>query len=122
MAKEKNKTQYRLYAHSVDDDGIRYAQNVRFGRITREYVLVYVPTRISGWPEITDDNVKILNADDQKWLLHCNMELIAEEMAKQSSEFGVDMKNAIDELEKALKAEKEVLLKDEQRQPDQRTE
>lgn len=121
MAKEKNKTRYRLYAHGVDADGVRYAENVRFGRITREYILVYVPIRISGWAEITDDTVKIISAEDKAWLLNCNMELIAEEMAKKTSEFGVDMKNAIAELEKALKAEKEGLL-NEQKESEQGTE
>lgn len=114
MAKEKTKTQYRLYAHSVDDDSIRYAQNVRFGRITRDYVLVYVPAKLSGWPEITDENVEIITAKDRKWLFNCNMTLISEEMAKKSSDFGVDMSNAIEELEKALKAEKEKLTNEQQ--------
>lgn len=122
MAKEKTKTQYRLYAHSVDDDSISYAQNVRFGRITRDYVLVYVPAKLSGWPEITDENINILAANDRKWLFNCNMTLISEEMAKKSSDFGVDMSNAIEELEKALKAEKEKLTNEQQTESDQGTE
>lgn len=122
MAKEKTKTQYRLYAHSVDNDSLRYAQNVRFSRITRDYILVYVETKLSGWPEITDENINILAANDRKWLFGCNMTLISEEMAKKSNEFGVDMSNAIEELEKALKAEKAKLTNEQQTESDQGTE
>lgn len=122
MAKKDNKTQYRLYAHSVDGEAVTYAQNVRFGRITRDYVLVYVDAKLSGWPEITDENVNILTANDRAWLFNCNMTLISEEMAKKSSEFGVDMGNAIEELEKALKAEKDKLTNGKQTESDEGTE
>lgn len=122
MAKKDNKTQYRLYAHSVDTESVKYAQNVRFGRITRDYVLVYVMANLASWPEITDENVNILTANDRAWLFNCNMTLISEEMAKKSSEFGVDMGNAIEELEKALQAEKDKLTNGKQTESDEGTE
>lgn len=107
MNKTKNKTAYRLYANSVEDETLKKAQKLRFNRITPGYLLVYTTKEIKDWPEITDENVNILTGADRQWLFECNMELITEEMARKSGSFGVDMHKAIAELENALIREKE---------------
>lgn len=105
----KKKIQYRLYANNVTDFNITIAEKNRFNRITADYLLVYTPDKMKNWPEITDDTVNILTDTDRKWLFECNMILISEEMAKEGSDFGVDMQRTIDELEKALKRERELI-------------
>lgn len=109
MAKSKDKTSYRLFANSVCDENVEFAKSKRFNRITTEYLLIYTSETVKGWPEITDNNINILTDKDRQWLFDCNMELIAEELAKRSEKFGIDMDIAVAELEKALSQEKESL-------------
>ena len=113
----KRKIHYRLYANNVTDETVGIAESGRFSRITADYLLVYTKTKMKDWPEITDDNVSILTNADRKWLFECNMELIAEEMSKTENNFGVDMQRTIDELEKALNRERELIKNNE---PEQR--
>ncbi len=107
--KNKSKTQYRLYANSISDNNVEFAGEQRFSLITPDYLLIYTTDKVKGWPEITDDNIYVLTERDRKWLFECNMELIAEEIAERGGRFGIDMEKAIEELENALKREKESL-------------
>ena len=88
----------------VRDRGLSYID-----KSLPEYLLIYTSETVKGWPEITDDNINILTDKDRQWLFDCNMELIAEELAKRSEKFGIDMDIAVAELEKALSQEKESL-------------
>lgn len=105
----KTKT-YRLYAMRMSDDSISKAVGERFNRITPDYVLIYTDG------EKPDNSVLLKDADasrltdgDQRWLLDCNMVVIAEEAKKHEAEFSQELSERIDALEKFLKAEKEKL-------------
>lgn len=102
------KISYKLYALDANKDGVEAASRERFSRITPFYALVYV----SGEPpegavEITRSETHRLSEKDEQWLLDCNTAILAEEMKKHESEIAADMKERLERLEKALRAEKE---------------
>ena len=98
------KTTYRLYCLDITEKNIEYASQVRFSRITPNYILVYIPDEIlKGAVEITDKEVNELTETDTKWLQDVNMVLIAEEIKGQSKErFLGALSTLFDQLEQRL--------------------
>ena len=98
------KVTYRLYCLDITEKNIEYASQVRFSRITPDYILVYIPDEIlKGAIEITDNEAKNLTETDTKWLQDINMVLIAEEIRGQSKErFLGALSTLFDQLEQNL--------------------
>lgn len=108
------KKEYRLYALKVDRKSIEAAMRERFNRITPDYILVYTDGK---QPEhsiiMEEDDSKRLNDADVRWLLDCNVVIIAEEMKRREPELSEKISERIDALEAALRAEKEKMMKEE---------
>lgn len=106
---DSEKKHYRLYVQRTTIEHTAGIHNERFNRITQEYIFVYTMREMNGWAEITDENANVLSQQDREWLFGCNMVLIAEEMKDKNNKFGVDMNTVIEELEKALQKERNLL-------------
>ncbi len=100
-------TEYKLYALRLNSDSISTAQNTRFARATKDYVLVYSDKAVKGGTEITESNLYRLSKDDVKWLRDCNYVIIFEETKKKEKEIANALGEKIELLEKSLKEEKE---------------
>ena len=97
---------------AVNTDSMALAQKERFARITPEYILVYVKRRMTGLPEITEKNTDIMSDKDRQWLRDCNMALIGEEVAHGRNDFISEMSRKVEELERALVRQKELVEND----------
>ncbi len=102
------KIRYRLYALSVDKNGMEQAAEQRFSRITPFYILVYVNGDApEGAVEITQTETHRLSKQDERWLLDCNVVILAEAARKHEKDIAADMSRRLDRLEAALKHEME---------------
>ena len=111
MAKRKKnknaKIKYRLYAFPPTEENLHMVEKYRFYRITSKYILLYYGGhRIINYNEIKDNDLHYLSYADKRWLLDCNMAIIAEETVKHKDVVATNMGLMLDRLETALQAEK----------------
>lgn len=112
---------FKLIALRPDETSISIAMNVRFGRITPDYVLVYVEeNKIIEWVGlqpyiiIGESEKERLSERDKEWLLGCNLSILAEESSKQNINVLNEVQKKLHELEEALEEEKKKLSDEEQ--------
>ena len=97
---------YRLFAMPFSLDSVKEATGERFSRISSGYVLIYTD---GGEPpksaEITESDVSRLSKQDQRWLLDCNIAILAEETKAHEAEILASVKERLDRLEEAFIAQ-----------------
>lgn len=107
MSDEKKK--YQLYAMTLSEETVRIAEKSRFNRVTAKYVLVYSDSLCcdaenSRYHIIDQNEIAYLNEEEQRWLLECNLIIIAEESKKNAGDvlklFETKLKRLEEELEK----------------------
>lgn len=94
---------YDLYALPINETNLESVSNERFGRITRDYALIYSQSAPRDSVKLTDDDAYRLTAGDKQWLRDCNIAIIAEEMQENEADICSILSEQIDELEKRLK-------------------
>ncbi len=105
---ENAKKEYRLFALAINDKSVETAAKARFCRATGRYVLVYTAEDApDGGVEIGADDLNRLSQGEQNWLNDCNFLIMAEYARAHEGEIAGSMSKMLDELESALKAEKE---------------
>lgn len=103
----KEKVRYTLRAMKCTEENMKAVQNERFYRVTPTYILLYeCNQRFTKYNRIGEGELKYLNYADKRWLLDCNMAIIAEETEKHKDEVAASMNGMIDRLEAALEAER----------------
>lgn len=102
------KITYKLYALTIDRDGIKTASEQRFSRITPFYILIYTDKEApKDAIEIGEAELHRLTAADEQWLTDCNVTILLEETKKHEAEIAADLAKRMEKLEAALKVEKE---------------
>ena len=104
---ESKKTIYRLYALPPTWKSVEKAENERFSRITPTpspgYALIYTAgAQPKGSRRITKEREKLLTAADIQWLIECGATILAEEAAKQQTDFMQKLSERVDALEVEL--------------------
>lgn len=98
---------YRLYALNVTTENAVRAAEERFCRINPGYILVYTKEEPKYRAmEIAGNDIKKLSAMDKKWLLDCNMAIIAEETVKREPEIAAQISKQLEDLERELEKER----------------
>ncbi len=105
--RKKNKKQYTLYALEPTEENILAVQDKRFYRITPTYILLYeINLPFTNYNAIGDSEMGYLSYADKRWLLDCNMAIIAEETMKHQDKIAASMGLMVERLEQALQAER----------------
>lgn len=104
---------YRLFVAPVTPYNIERASRTRFHRVTPEYILTYRRGKsAAGELEISGTDLERLSKRDSAWLMDCNLALLAEESERTAPQARERMRTMIDELEAALKQEREKALEE----------
>lgn len=105
--KKNKKVEYHLYAMETTEENLNAVRDKRFYRIAPSYILLYERgQRTSNYNEIGESELRYLSYADKRWLLDCNMAIIAEETEKHKDEIASRMGLMVERLEAALQAEK----------------
>jgi len=105
--RKKGKKKYSLYAFELNDENIALVSACRFYRITADYILLYeCNQRFTNYNAIGNSELSYLTYADKRWLLDCNMAIIAEETERQKDKIANSMGLMIDKLEQALREER----------------
>ena len=103
------KKRFRLWALPYGPEAMEAAYRERFCRVGADYVLIYAARKPKlPCAEVTEQEAHRLTGAETKWLLDCNLTLIAEETQRRSVEILADMSRKLDELEAALKRQQEI--------------
>ena len=107
MSKKNRKVTYHLYALEPTEENINAVHERRFYRITPKYILLYERgQRFTNYNEIGESELTYLSFADKRWLLDCNMVIIAEETEKHKDEIASSMGLMIERLAQALQEER----------------
>ena len=101
-------TKYRLYVLPTTDETVRKAEKARFSRITVDYVLIYKTGKMQDGVEVTESEAHRLTEAERRWLMDCNLALIAERTRENMGGVLQSLSAKVDALEEALKKQKEI--------------
>lgn len=109
---ESKKKVYKLYAFRPTEAIKKIAEKERFCMITPRYVLIYAESvgiiedeGFLSYIIIGESEKGFLTDRENEWLLRCNLEIIAEETAKNDQLILQNMEETLAKLEKALDEE-----------------
>lgn len=107
MEENARKT-FKLYALPTTPETIEKAAAERFSRATARYVLIYTHEQApSNSTEIGIEEITRLTKEDSDWLADCNFLILSDEMKRNEREIAGEIEKKLNDLETALKAEKE---------------
>lgn len=101
-------TKFRLFVLPTTDETVRKAEKARFSRITVDYVLIYKTGKMQNAVEVTESEAHRLTEAERRWLLDCNLALIAEKTRENMGGVLQSLSEKVDALEEALKKQKEI--------------
>ena len=103
--------EYKLYAMPITQKNIDAVASSRFGRITRNYALIYAESEpdCEQKVEVDGENGNLLTSLDKQWLFDCTVALIAEQAKDREADICAELSGKLNELERALKEEQEKL-------------
>ena len=101
-------TKYRLFVLPTTDETVRKAEKARFSRITVDYVLIYKTGKMQDGVEVTESEAHRLTEAERRWLLDCNLALIAEKTRENMGGVLQSLSDKVNALEEALKKQKEI--------------
>lgn len=104
---ERNKIAFHLYAMNADANGVETAAEQRFSRATPDYILIYTAAAApKNSVEIAGSDLKRLTEADERWLLDCNLILLAEDARDREREILEDAAKKVAALERALEEQR----------------
>ena len=101
-------TKYRLFVLPLNEETVRKAEQARFSRITVDYVLIYKAGTMKNAVEVTEAEAHRLTEAERRWLLDCNLALIAEKTKENMGGVLQSLSEKVNALETALKKQKEM--------------
>lgn len=99
----EEKTTYKLYVMEATYDNVLRATAERFYRITADYILVYTSGKApENSVEFTESDASRLSDGEAQWLFSINIELLQEQIAKETPQIIERLKTFMEELEKGV--------------------
>lgn len=102
---EENSTKpsYKLYAMEATYDNVLVATKEKYYRITADYILVYSAGEApENSVEFTDDDSVRLSDSEMQWLFDINVELLQEQIAKETPQIVERLSAYLNQLEKGV--------------------
>ena len=102
----ETKTVYKLYALAATYENVLAATAEKYYRITADYILVYTSgSAPANSVEFQDEDASRLTESERQWLYGINLELLQEQIAKETPQIVERLGRILAELEKGVNAE-----------------
>lgn len=107
MSEETRKEEvYALYALSLTEENMKAAAEVRFQRVTADYILLYTKTPPpKGAVEVKGKDVYRLTKQEQKWVFDCVALVMRQAITEQEAQSVKRAAEFLEQLEAELKRE-----------------
>ena len=104
MTEDKSaKPSYKLFAMEATYENVLVATKEKYYRITADYILVYSAGEApENSVEFTDDDSVRLSDSEMQWLFDINVELLQEQIAKETPQIVERLSAYLSQLEKGV--------------------
>lgn len=99
----EEKVSYKLYALEANYDNVLVATQEKYYRITADYILVYTNGEApKNSVEFSDEDAVRLSDSEMQWLFGINLELLQEQIAKETPQIVERLSEYLSQLEKGV--------------------